>query len=135
MLDSIFSQFCEISGHKITVGKSNIFFSKTTAENVRNQINQIFGFQEVQNLGKYLGIHLFHERVINHTLSFVVDKVRQRLQSWDARRLFMAGRVTLVQSILLSILNYFMQSLMISKGVCLEIEKLARQFIWGGNNG
>lgn len=47
----------------------------------------------------------------------------------------MAGRVTLVQSILLSILNYFMQSLMISKGVCLEIEKLARQFIWGGNNG
>ncbi|KAK5811558.1 hypothetical protein PVK06_026904 [Gossypium arboreum] len=76
LLDSIFSQFCEISGHKITIGKSNIFFSKTTAENVRNQINQIFGFQEVQNLGKYLGIHLFHEKVTNHTLSFVVDKVR-----------------------------------------------------------
>ncbi|KAL1127374.1 hypothetical protein V6Z11_A13G174800 [Gossypium hirsutum] len=43
----------------------------------------------------------------------------------------MAGRITLAQSILLSIPNFFMQSLMIPKNVYLEIEKLVRQFIWG----
>ncbi|KAL1078057.1 hypothetical protein V6Z11_D10G136600 [Gossypium hirsutum] len=91
----------------------------------------MFRFQEVQNLNTYLGVPLFHERVTSNTLSFIVDKVRQKLQNWDARKLSMAGRITLAHSVLLSIPNYFMQFLMIPKGVCSEIEKLVRQFIWG----
>ncbi|KAH1130714.1 hypothetical protein J1N35_002092 [Gossypium stocksii] len=47
LLDIILSQFCEISGHKIGVRKSNIFFSKNTRDDVRNQISQLFRFQEV----------------------------------------------------------------------------------------
>ncbi|KAA3465508.1 LINE-1 reverse transcriptase isogeny [Gossypium australe] len=50
LLDSILNQFCEISGHRISVTKSNIFFSKITSGDVRKQIIQTFGFQEVQNL-------------------------------------------------------------------------------------
>ncbi|KAL1150109.1 hypothetical protein V6Z11_A10G235500 [Gossypium hirsutum] len=61
----------------------------------------------------------------------MVDKVSQKLQSWDTRTLSMAGRITLAQSVLLSIQNFFMQSLMILRGVCLKIEKLVRHFIWG----
>ncbi|KAH1097269.1 hypothetical protein J1N35_014190 [Gossypium stocksii] len=47
LLDSILTQFCEISSHKISVRKSNIFFSKDTEADVRNQINRLFGFQKV----------------------------------------------------------------------------------------
>ncbi|XP_012487975.1 uncharacterized protein LOC105801186 [Gossypium raimondii] len=135
LLDSILTQFCEISGHQISVRKSNIFFSKDTEANVRIQINQLFGFQEVRNLGTYLGVPLLHERITKSTLSFIVDKVRKKLQSWDARKLSIAGRITLAQSILLSIPNYFMQSLMIPKGVSADIERLVRQFIWGNTDG
>ncbi|KAG8490157.1 hypothetical protein CXB51_015895 [Gossypium anomalum] len=39
LLDNTLTQFCEISGHKISVRKSNIFFSKNTEADVRNQIN------------------------------------------------------------------------------------------------
>lgn len=63
LLDSILNQFCEILGHKINVRKSNIFFSKIISGDVRNQITQMFGFQEVQNLGKHLSVPLFHKRV------------------------------------------------------------------------
>lgn len=42
----------------------------------------------------------------------------------------MAGRVTLAQSILLSIPCYFMQSMMILQAICDEIEHLVRKFIW-----
>lgn len=44
LLDSILTQFCEISRHQINVRKSNIFFSKDTEADVRNQINQLFGY-------------------------------------------------------------------------------------------
>ncbi|MBA0845023.1 hypothetical protein Goarm_005853, partial [Gossypium armourianum] len=74
LLDSILTQFCEISGHQISVRKNNIFFSKDTEANVRNQINQLFGFQEVRNLGTYLVVPLLHERITKSTLSFIVDK-------------------------------------------------------------
>ncbi|KAG8499648.1 hypothetical protein CXB51_006070 [Gossypium anomalum] len=90
---------------------------------------------EVQNLGTYLGITLLHDRIFKNTLNFVVDKIRRKLQSWDARWLSFVGRVTLAQSVLLSIPNYFMQSLMIPKGVCADIKRLVRQFIWGCTEG
>ncbi|KAA3487080.1 reverse transcriptase [Gossypium australe] len=44
-------------------------------------------------------------------------------------------RAILAQSVLLSIPNYFMQTMMIPKGICEEIESLVRQFIWGSSNG
>ncbi|XP_016679196.1 uncharacterized protein [Gossypium hirsutum] len=90
---------------------------------------------EVQNIGTYLGVPLLHDRVTKNTMSFFVDKIRKKLQSWDARKLSIAGRITLAQSVLLSIPNYFMQPLMIPKGVCADIERLVRQFIWGCTDG
>ncbi|KAH1045831.1 hypothetical protein J1N35_036615 [Gossypium stocksii] len=62
------------AGHRISVRKSNIYFSKSTDGGVRNQISQMFGFQEVQNLDTYLGITLLHERVTSSTLTFIVEK-------------------------------------------------------------
>ncbi|KAH1128795.1 hypothetical protein J1N35_000173 [Gossypium stocksii] len=49
LLDNILNQFYDISGHRISVRKSNIFFSKVTGVDVQNQITQMFRFQEVQN--------------------------------------------------------------------------------------
>ncbi|KAA3465252.1 LINE-1 reverse transcriptase isogeny [Gossypium australe] len=91
--------------------------------------------KEVQNLGLYLGVLLLHSRVTKSTFSFVVDKVRRKFNSWDARKLSIARRVTLAQSVLLSIPNYFMQSTLIPKGVCAEIKRLVRQFIWSCAEG
>ncbi|KAG8495967.1 hypothetical protein CXB51_009247 [Gossypium anomalum] len=55
--------------------------------------------------------------------------------SWDARQLSLAGRVTLAQSVLLSIPSYFIQTMMIPKGLCDEIECIVRKFVWGSTNG
>ncbi|KAK5775933.1 hypothetical protein PVK06_043889 [Gossypium arboreum] len=47
----------------------------------------------------------------------------------------MAGRVTLAQSVLLPIPSYFMQTMMVPKGLCDEIERIVRKFVWGSTNG
>ena len=62
------------------------------------------------NLGNYLGVPLLHNRVNKHTYKGVLDKVQQRLTGWNALHLFLAGRVTLVQSVIQSILIYTMQT-------------------------
>ncbi|KAA3488944.1 Retrovirus-related Pol polyprotein LINE-1 [Gossypium australe] len=98
LLKKILRRFCDFSGHKI----------------------------KVLNLGSYLGVPLLHDRITKSTLDFVIEKVRCKLQNWDARKLSFAGRVTLAQSVLLAIPSYFIQSLVIPKGVCDEIERIAR---------
>ncbi|KAA3474835.1 GTP cyclohydrolase 1-like [Gossypium australe] len=134
LLKDILRCFCDLSDHKISARKSKMFFSKGVDTSLSDQISQLFSFQKVRNLGNYLGV-LLHNRVTRSTLKFVIDKVKSKLQNWDARKLSLAGRVTLAQSVLLAIPSYFMQTMAIPKGVCDEIERIARQFIWGRSVG
>ncbi|KAH1045760.1 hypothetical protein J1N35_036544 [Gossypium stocksii] len=131
VLKTFLEDFCALSGHRINAKKTNIFFSKGVDDNMVNSISTVFGFQSVHNLGYYLGVLLFHQRVTSSTLQFVVEKVRSKLQSYEARKLSFAGRITLAQSVFLSIPSYFMQSMMIPRKTCDDIESLVKQFIWG----
>ncbi|KAH1046922.1 hypothetical protein J1N35_037706 [Gossypium stocksii] len=135
VIKEVLGNFCSISGHNVNIQKSNMVFSKGVNEDIQRRISGFLGIKVVQNLGTYLSVPLFHAKVTNNTLHFVVDKVRSKLSSWDARQLSLAGRIMLAQPVLLSILSYFMQSMMIPKGLCDEIEGMVRQFIWGASSG
>ncbi|KAH1081003.1 hypothetical protein J1N35_020764 [Gossypium stocksii] len=95
ILKVFLSNFCELSGHKVNAQKTNVFFSSGVNESLRSDINIILGFQEVNDLCHYLEVPLFHRRVINSNLDFLVKRVCSRLSSWDAKKLSFAGRVTL----------------------------------------
>ncbi|KAA3487461.1 Retrovirus-related Pol polyprotein LINE-1 [Gossypium australe] len=135
VVKSILDKFCDYLGHRINSRKTNIFFSKGVDNNFGERISNLFGFQKVTNLGHYLVVPLFHDKVTNSTLNFVVERVRNMLSSWEASQFSLAGRATLAQSVLLSIPSYFMQTMMVPKGVCDEIERIVRKFVWGVHNG
>ncbi|KAH1073528.1 hypothetical protein J1N35_025856 [Gossypium stocksii] len=99
-----------------------------------NGLSAYLGFSRVTNLGKYLRMPLFHHRVGRNSFSFVLYKVRNRLNGWDARKLSFAGRLTLVKAVLLSIPNYFMTPARMPITICKEIEKVTQAFLWGSNN-
>ncbi|KAK5785073.1 hypothetical protein PVK06_039618 [Gossypium arboreum] len=135
LLKDILETFCAFSGHIINAKEMNIFFSSAVREDLERVISDTLGFQKVEDMRYYLGVPLFHERVTNSTLRFVVEKVRDRLQSWEVREISLAGRVTLAQVDLLSIPAYFIPSMMIPKGIYEEIECMVRYFTWGSSNG
>ncbi|KAK5772409.1 hypothetical protein PVK06_048697 [Gossypium arboreum] len=99
VLKSILDDFCTLSGHKVNARKTNIFFSKGVDEITVNMISNRFGFQQAHNLGHYLRVPLFHQRVTSSTLQFVVEKVCSKLQNWEAKKLSVAGHVNLAQSV------------------------------------
>ncbi|KAH1038645.1 hypothetical protein J1N35_040388 [Gossypium stocksii] len=88
ILKEILNEFCELSYHKVNPRKTNIFFSKGVKESMVDLLSNLLSF---------------HKKVTNSTFHFVIEKVRTKLQSWDARQLSFAGRVTLVQSVFLAI--------------------------------
>lgn len=65
------------------------------------------------------------------TCKFLVEKVKNRLNGYEVSLLSLAGPVTLAKSVLLVVPSYCMQSTLLRVGVCREIERLVRRFIWG----
>lgn len=89
------------------------------------------GFARTEDLGRYLVLLIFHERVGIKMFVFVVNKVRDKLNGYVASNLSLAGRLTLAKSVLMSTPNYFMTTIRLPILTCNEIEKLVRSFIWG----
>ncbi|KAK9177868.1 hypothetical protein WN943_027058 [Citrus x changshan-huyou] len=62
------------------------------------KISDSLGFATTDNLGKYLGIPLLHNRVTKAIYQETVDNVDKSLSGWNAMHLSLAGRITLAQS-------------------------------------
>lgn len=90
--------FCQSSRQKVSNAK--IFFSKNVHWNVQTHISDALGFQRTDDLAKYLGVPLTHNKVTCHTFRCVIDKATQWMSTWKARNLSMAGRVTLARSVI-----------------------------------
>lgn len=131
IIQMILHNFCTSSGQKVSNDKTRIYFSKNVGWNVRSEISNELDFNMTEDLGKYLGVPIFHKRVNKGTFNFVLDKVNQRLSSWKAKTLSFAGRVTLAKSVIQALPTYVMQSCLLPKSTCDEIDRLCRAFIWG----
>ena len=134
IIKSCLETFCQSSGQIISKDKTKIFFSKNVHHSRASEIANEFGFSIAGDLGKYLGVPLFHKKVNASTFSYVTDKLMKRLSSWKASSLSLAGRLTLCKSVGGAIAIYPMQSTLLPSAVCLEVDKKVRSFLWGADS-
>ena len=62
----------------------------------------------------------------------VEERFRKRLAMWKRQYLSKGGRLTLIQSTLSSMPIYFMSLFYLPRKVRLRLEKIQRDFLWGG---
>ncbi|XP_059623077.1 uncharacterized protein LOC132266242 [Cornus florida] len=65
----------------------------------------------------------------------VIERVQRRLAGWKKQYLSKGGKVTLLKSTLSSLPTYFLSLFQIPTGVASSIERLQRNFLWGGLQG
>ncbi|GKV42563.1 hypothetical protein SLEP1_g49947 [Rubroshorea leprosula] len=132
-LKSVLDFFCDRSGQRINPSKSNIFFSNNVTEPLREELCNIMGFSHTNYLGKYLGIPISAKRPCKQDYTFILDKVRAKLEGWKTKFFSIAGRTTLINSVLASIPNFYMQSIMLPSSILSSIDRIARDFLWGSD--
>lgn len=66
------------------------------------------------------------KEVLNEDL----DKIKNRLASWKADTLSLAGRAVFIKSVSSSIPIYPMQLIKFPSTICEEIDKRKRNFLW-----
>jgi hypothetical protein len=64
----------------------------------------------------------------------LVDKVAGKLPSWKGRLLNKAGRLPLVNSVLLSLVLYHMTMFQLSKWAIKKIDRIRPRFLWFGSD-
>ncbi|CAA7054622.1 unnamed protein product [Microthlaspi erraticum] len=88
---NILRKYETASGQKINRTKSAITFSAKTNAAVRQQVKNALGIQQEGGVGKYLGLPEHFGRRKKDLFSQIVDRVKQRAQSWSTKRLSSAG--------------------------------------------
>ena len=79
-------------------------------------------------LGLPLGVFFKNKSIWNS----IVEKVEKSLAGWKRFYLSKGGRLTLIKSTLSNLPTYYLSLFPIPKGEARHIEKLLRDFLWGG---
>ena len=89
------------------------------------------------NLGflsiEYLGLPLGAKHKTFSVWDGVEERFRKRLTLWKRQYISKGGRLTLIRSTLSNMPTYLM-SFRLPKGVKLRLEKIQRDFLWGGGS-
>ena len=125
----VLESFCEVSGQKVSLEKSKIFFSKKVSREMEELITAGSGIGSTRELGKYLGMPILQKRINKTTYGEVLEKVSSRLAGWKSHTLSMAGRITLTKSVLFSILVHSMSSILLPASTLESLDKLSRSFV------
>lgn len=127
------NQFCEASGQKMNKEKTRVCFSRNVHFSRATNLSSKMGVGPTGDLGKYLGIPLIHKRASYPLFAPILNKVQNRLSGWQGKYLNIAGRATLIKSVLDAIPSYYMQTILLPKRLLHELERTSKGFLWGDN--
>lgn len=130
-ITEVMNEFSFISRLMINLQKSKMFVSPNIDLRQARDLSARCGIPLTSNLGKYLGVPLFNERVSRSHFNYILENLQTKLAGWKRSVLSLAGRATLVQSVTTALPTYTMQTLELPIRLCNDIDKINRNFLQG----
>ncbi|KAJ1395623.1 Ribonuclease H-like superfamily [Sesbania bispinosa] len=95
----------------------------------------IFNFQAWDHPQKYLGLPVEFARSKSSTLSWIFDRLKQKVEGWKENLLNYAGKEVLIKAVLQALPAYAMSVFRFPKGFCKKLSSLVARFWWQGSKG
>ncbi|XP_060198564.1 uncharacterized protein LOC132627306 [Lycium barbarum] len=123
--------FSNATGLCTNTTKSNIFSVNMPVQSMQDLI-ELTGYTKGSLPFRYLGVPMSAKRISKMDCEMLIDKITARIRSWGTRYFSYAGRVLLVNSVLLHIHSYWSSIFLLPKQVLKGITALCKNFLWDG---
>jgi hypothetical protein len=130
MLLNYVDKYCQCSGQSINVKKSGIFASKGVHHQFLLQVKNQWGYKQLLNGIKYLGVPLFLSRNKSMDFAYVKEKLEARTSTWKSKNLSWMGWATLIKSVAQACPMYAMSTSKFPKKLCNDLDAVVRKFWW-----
>ena len=124
---NIFVIYGKCSGQQINRNKT-IFFSKSTSEEIKNQIKLALDVPEIVQYEKYLGLPSLIGRHKKASFNYIRERVWKKLQGWKEKLLSQAGKEILIKVVVQAIPTYTISCFKLPLELYVDIESLTRKF-------
>ena len=128
---SVFDQFSEWSGLKISIEKSTLYLSGVS-EGEESRILSNFPFAKGELPVRYLGLPLTTKAMRQQDYFPLVEKIRCRISTWTSRFLSYAGRLQLIKAVIMSLVNFWASVYLLPSKCIRDIERICGAFLWSG---
>ncbi|XP_062109857.1 uncharacterized protein LOC133821725 [Humulus lupulus] len=127
-----FKRFSVSSDLQANETKSTFYCHGMTEEDAM-RIHLASGFSKSQLPFRYLGIPIYSKHLSMADCSVLAEKMVHKIQIWSSQHLSLAGILTLVNAILLSIQTYWAQVMILLRALLEKIVQICRNFLWHGS--
>lgn len=119
------------SGLGLNMSKTGLFLDGGNHQATKELATRL-GFSQGCLPVRYLGVPLMPHRLRPQDYQPLIDRVRKKITSWTVRNLSFAGRLTLIQSVLYGMFNFWASIFTLPQGCIDAVEKLCNAFLWSG---
>ncbi|XP_019106135.1 uncharacterized protein LOC109135475 [Beta vulgaris subsp. vulgaris] len=131
MIKRVLKIFSVTSGLCASAEKTAVYFGNVKEE-IQMRILQVTGFQKGQFPFRYLGVPITSKRISKADCEVLVDTILKRLICMSSRHLSYAGRVTLINAVLINLHTYWAEVFLLPKSVLEAITRICRTYLWEG---
>ncbi|GKV36551.1 hypothetical protein SLEP1_g44670 [Rubroshorea leprosula] len=131
---SIMRTFELVSGLKINFGKNQLM-GINVSDDWKTKMAHILNCKQGALPCKYLGVPIRGNCRNTTVWKPLVETFKKKLSSWKGRFLSLGGRITLLNSVLSNLPVFPMFVHLLPKGLILSLDKIRRNFLWGGGEG
>ncbi|WZY89463.1 hypothetical protein YC2023_046198 [Brassica napus] len=131
---AVLSEFEHMSGLAVNIEKTSMF-SCGVSDDCLQRIASRFGLQRAPLPIRYLGLPLSSKKLSVKDYDPLLLQIKNKLGSWTSKTLTMAGRLTLLSSVISGITGFWMSAFLLPKTVLQKINSLCSSFLWHGTIG
>lgn len=128
---TVLSQFEKLSGLAVNIHKTSMFCSGLSDLTEANILRRFLLNSEALPV-RYLGLPLYYKRLSVKDCDPLISQIRRKYNAWMNRHLSMAGRLTLISSVIPGIIGFWTSAFCILGKVLKLINSLSTSFLWHG---
>ncbi|XP_020867739.1 uncharacterized protein LOC110224809 isoform X1 [Arabidopsis lyrata subsp. lyrata] len=129
----ILQSYAAGSGQHVNFQKSAIVFGKTVPPEVQQSIINLTGIKKVGGFGRYLGLPEAVGRNKYNAFSYIIQRVKNKLESWYSKFLSQAGKEVLIKSVATALPTYSMSCFLLPKKLVNQLSALIRRYWWSSS--